>query len=121
MLRFYARPGHVCPWPGQRHSGQPRRYIGRDNQIERDADGAVILIGHPASQEPVEIEPKGDDGRRVLRLMRIEADKPLIPADEATAQACGLRFEPVEWREGEFYPQAAKAADSPAERGKAGK
>lgn len=125
MLRFYARPGHVFAWPGQRHSGQIRRYIGRDHKVERDEKGEVVLIGHPAQKEPVEIDPDSPDGRRVLRLMRIESDKPLIPADKETAKACGMPFVEVEWVEGEFFPTKAKAApapaESPAKSGKAGK
>lgn len=124
MLRFHARPGHVCAWPGQRHSGQIRRYIGRDHKVERNEKGEVSLIGHPAQKEPVEIDPASEDGRRVLRLMRIESDKPLIPADRETAKACGVPFVEVEWIDGEFHPKAQAAAvpaESPAKSGKAGK
>lgn len=121
MLRFYARPGHVCSEPGQNHQGQARRYIGREQVIERDEKGNVSLIGHPASKDAAEIDPASKTGRRILRLMRIEADKPLIPVDEATAKACGMRLESVEWVDGEFHPKAAAPASSPGKSGKAGK
>lgn len=107
MLRFYARPGHVCPWPGQRFSGQLRNYIGRDAKIERNDAGDVSLIGHPASKEAAEVDPASKSGRRILRLFRIEEEKPLIPADEATARVCGVPFVDSEWVDGEFYPKAA--------------
>jgi YD repeat-containing protein len=107
MLRFYARPGHVCAWPGPKFQGQPARYIGRTTKVTRDAAGNVTEIAHPAIAEPVEIDPKSKDGQRVLRLMRIEAEKPLQPADAETAAACGVPFVQVALRDGEWLPKPA--------------
>lgn len=110
MLRFYARPGHVLSWPGPKYQGQPARYIGRKTVISRDAAGNVTQIAHPALSEPVEIDPASKSGQRILRLMRIEEDKPLIPADQETAKACGVPFEAVELRDGEWLPKTAPKA-----------
>lgn len=118
MLRFYARPGHVLQWPGAKFQGQPPRYVGRSNKVTRDAAGKVTAIEHPAQPEAVEVDENSDAGRRVLRLMRIESEKPLIPADVETAKACGVAYEPVELRDGEWLPKASgKGAKSSTEKG----
>lgn len=111
MLRFYARPGHVLSWPGMKFAGQFARYVGRSTKLERDAAGAVVGISHPAVAEAVEVDPASKDktqrdrAARLMRLMSIEADKPLWAADEATAKACGVKFVPVELHEGEWLPK----------------
>jgi hypothetical protein len=120
MLRIHPRPGHVCPWPGQGHSGQIRRYIGRDTKVVRNEAGEVEQIGHPAQREPVELDPKSKPGQRVIRLMLVEQDKPFWPADEATAAQLQVPFVPVELVDGEFQPKAApaqKAASTASGRG----
>jgi hypothetical protein len=113
MLRFHARPGHVLSWPGMKFAGQFARYVGRSTKLERDASGAVIAISHPAIAEAVEVDPQSKDkaqrdrAARLLRLMAIEVEKPLLPADEATAKAVGVKYEPVELRDGEWLPKSA--------------
>lgn len=114
MLRFYARDGHVCPWPGQKAVGQVRRYIGRKTKIERDHKGRVTFIGHPATEDAVEIDPKSDAGRRIVRLMKIENEAPLWPADKETARACGVKFVETNFRDGEH--RAATSAEKPAKK-----
>jgi hypothetical protein len=112
MLRFHARPGHVLSWPGMKFAGQFARYVGRSTKLERDASGAVTAISHPAIAEAVEVDPQSKDktlrdrAARLLRLMAIEVEKPLIPADEATAKFCGVPFVPVELHDGEWLPKS---------------
>lgn len=108
MLRVYAAPGQVCPWPGQNNSGQIRRYIGRDHKIKRADNGSIIEIGHPALTEAVEIDPASKVGKRIIRLMLIEQEKPLLPADKETAKALGVPLVDVEWTDGEWLPKPAK-------------
>jgi hypothetical protein len=111
MLRFHARPGHTVSWPGTKFAGQRARYVGRTTKIEKDAAGAVVAISHPAVEEPACVDPDSKDrferekAARLLRLMAIESVKPLLPADEATAKACGIPFVPVELRDGEWLPK----------------
>jgi hypothetical protein len=108
LLRFYARAGFVEPDPRfPRGHGQPWRRIGRD------------LTGK-ATAEPAEFAADSSEGRRVLKTMTRESDAerravvaPLIPADAATAQACGLPFVPVEQGpDGEWQPKQARKADT---------
>jgi hypothetical protein len=112
MLRFHARPGHVLSWPGMKFAGQFARYVGRSTKLERDASGVVTAISHPAIAEPVEVDPQSKDktqrdrAARLLRLMAIETEKPLLPADEATAKFCGVPFVPVELHDGEWLPKS---------------
>lgn len=108
ILRFYARAGFSEPDPRfPRASGQPVR------RIARGLDGK-------ASAEPAEFDSESAEGRRVQFVMSRELDfarraevAPLIPADRATAQACGLPFVPVEQGpDGEWLPKQARKADS---------
>lgn len=105
MLRFYARPGHVLPWPGPKFQGQPVRYIGRKTKLFKDDAGEVVAIGHPAIEQPVEIDENSREGQRILRLFRIENEPPLWPADTETAKACGVPYVDVELKDGEWRPK----------------
>jgi hypothetical protein len=114
MLRFHARPGHVCPRPGTTFAGQLARYVGRTTKIERDAAGVTVAIKHPAVEAPFECEEDSQDGKRLLRLMRVDrASYPLWPADAETASRCGVPFVEVELSDGEWLPKASAKADSP--------
>jgi hypothetical protein len=98
-------------------AGQFARYVGRSTKVERDSD-KVTGISHPAIAEAVEYDTESKDrterdrAARMLRLMMIEVEKPLIPADEATAKACGVKFEPVELRDGEWLPKSKSTPTS---------
>lgn len=72
-------------------------------------------MGHPARKEVTEIDPESDTGRRVLRLMRIENDHPLWPADEATAKACSVPFVATTFSDGEH--RKARGKKSPSGKG----
>lgn len=108
ILLFYARAGFAEPDPRfPRVPGQPVRRIGRE-------------LNGKASAEPAEFNSESAEGRRVLFVMSRELDcarradvAPLIPADRATAQACGLPYVPVELGpDGEWQPKQARKADS---------
>lgn len=111
-LRFYARPGHVLPWPGQMSSGQIRQYVGRESKV---LDG---VISHRANETPAEIDPETADGKRILRLFRIETEKPLVPANKETADALGVPFVPGKVVDGEWQADAAtQKASAPSGKG----
>ena len=106
-LRFYARAGFSESDPRfPCEHGQPWRRIGRE------LDGR-------ASAAPAEFDSESDAGRAVLKLITRRRDAqeraqnaPLIPADAATAAACGLPFVDVEQGpDGEWTPKQARKAD----------
>lgn len=108
LLRFYARAGFIEPDPRfPRVHGQPARRIGRD-------------VSGRAQSEPAEFDAETPEGRRVAFVVTRELDAkrraevaPLIPADRATAEFCGLPFVPVEQGpDGEWIPKQARKADS---------
>lgn len=89
-LKFHAKFGHVVAWSDQNRVGQPRRYIGRTTT--QSTEGFL----HPAVEAPVEIDSESREGMKVRRLFLIEQDGgPLWPADEETANALGVKFQPV--------------------------
>lgn len=88
-LRFYARPGHMCSLPGPRVAGTLPKYVGRR---VRKVGGT---IRNEITDEPAEFDSTSREGRRLIRRMIVDRnDPPLIPADEATARVCGVKFEP---------------------------
>lgn len=106
-LRFYARAGFSESDPRfPSEHGQPWRRIGRE------LDGR-------ASALPAEFDANSDAGRLVLKSITRQRDAamralnaPLIPADAATAAACGLPFVDVEQGpDGEWTPKQARKAD----------
>ena len=88
-LRFYARPGHLCSLPGPRVAGTLPKYVGRRVRVV-----GQTIINEP-TDEAMEFDSGSREGRRLMRRMIVDAqDPPLMPADEATARACGMEFEP---------------------------
>lgn len=116
-LRFYAKPGHVCHWPSAvRVTGQAYAYVGRDLVPGDAAKG--IAVSHPAKKEPVEIDDEHADPDQRTRAERlkqfVKRDGSLWPADEVTAQRCGVDFVPLELKDdGEWH---AKAAPLPTQK-----
>jgi hypothetical protein len=110
MLRFHARPGHCVRYPERRAAGQLYNFIGRKyDATTRD---------NAATDEPFEIDEAhaDDDTRKAARhLMTKCRDGDLLPADEATARACGVAFEPLAKVADGWAP---KPAASPAKASK---
>ena len=103
-LKFYARADKlVNARPGETMLlGMPIPRIGRDYL----PDGSM-----PASREPFECDSESACGRNALHAMRSKPQcPPLWPADEATAQLCGVPFVAVEWVDGEVVPKATPKA-----------
>lgn len=103
-LKFLAKDDQLVTEPGTTNlAGQVARYIGR---VWDDA-----IHGFPATQTPYECEADSPDGRRLTKLLR--RDNCLIPADPATAAACGVEFVPHKfcngvWEKSSPKPSAAK-------------
>jgi len=92
-------------YPGAKAAGSLPRYVGRGN-VQTDAG-----MTHPATSEPVAVEDNSKEGIRFLKLIRRHSDNPCLwPADEATARACGIKFQAVELVDGEYQPKAEKAS-----------
>lgn len=116
-LRFYAREGHVVRAPGEKQFGQVTPAVGRKNVKGEHG------IEHPAMDEPTVIDSASPLGKRIVRWCRSSpSDPPMWPADEVTAQACGLTFKPFERTEyGEYVERKIQPAPSaPSAKAKKG-
>lgn len=114
MLRFYARPGHVCPRPGT-ITGQKARYVGLTTKVDKDEAGNTVAISHPPTEQAFECAEDSEDGKRILKGLRSPIERAnfgLWPADKETAARCGVPFVEVELRNGEWLPKAEAKADS---------
>jgi hypothetical protein len=84
-LRFYARgTAHVSDFDALERPVPLRRFIGRKLQ---EAPGAPGRFAFVATGKPDEVSARPE----VIKAAR---DGELWPADEATAQACGVAFDP---------------------------
>ncbi len=84
-LRFLARgTAHVSDFDALDRPVPLRRFIGRKLQAVAEAPGryAFVATGQP---EAVAARPE---------IIKAAKDGELWPADEATAKACGVKFEP---------------------------
>lgn len=91
-LTFVAKGDLLVGKPKASHSeNAPRQYVGRILK-----DGA-----YPAKSTPDTFSDP-DSVRRLLKLMRREDC--LIPFDPETAKACGKKFIPHEFNDGEWVP-----------------
>jgi hypothetical protein len=84
-LKFYAREDQLVFVPYITVSaGAPERYVGRRFDAK--------LRGYPATKEPFTCDADSNVGERLVLLTR--RDSCLWPADDETAQACGMRKAP---------------------------
>jgi hypothetical protein len=79
--------------------GQAESYVGRTFDAK--------TRGNPATKEAFEIDSDSDAGRRLAKLCRRDAC--LWPADKATAEACGVEFVELEFRDGVWAPKLVSA------------
>ena len=83
-LRFKPRGDAMPMVPLAAHAvGQPKRYIGR--KLNPDS-GEYELTG-----KSYECDEDSPEARRIIKLMRRDGD--ILPADAATAKACGVEFD----------------------------
>ncbi len=124
MLAFYARGDALVAVPGQnpftekRPPGSPRttfdetmdlgpvRRVGRDHvpavtrETEDGAREVVTPSSAPATREPFRV--KETNAFMAQKLAKRVREKALWPADEHTAEFCGVPFVPVEFIDGEW-------------------
>lgn len=108
-LKFYARgdllvtkPGFVPKYTG----GDVPRYVGR-KFVARNGNTPAHNI---ATKEPAEFDSESEAGRRLMLLCR--RDSSLWPADQATADACGVKFVPVDFKDGEWVAKPLPVASA---------
>lgn len=109
MLKFYAKSNELVRIPGaQPRPGQPDMYVGRRFDPETRS--------YPAVESGYEVDENSPAGQRLIRLTQI--DSSLIPADQKTADICGVAFVPVEFSAGAFVEKkAAKNSKQPVSEG----
>lgn len=109
-LKFHPAPDRVAKKPEARVAGHAQPYIGRKFDAESREFRALA--------DPAEVP---DDGsKRTQRFKRLCAKGALLPADEATAQACGVEFVRVEQgADGEFRPVGRDRSKDPIPASKA--
>lgn len=93
MFKFYAR-GKAMVFDLEAHDQGIRKFIGRrhDRTLgfpEYDENGNKFMTGGwPATETPQEVPERAE----YIQACR---DGDLWPADEATARACGVKFDPT--------------------------
>lgn len=98
-LAFFAKADLLVPIPGAlRFIEQPDRYVGRVYSPTA-VDGKP---GYPATEEPFACDSASEEGMRLAQLTRRDGD--LIPADQQTADFCGLPFVPHRFLDGVHVP-----------------
>ncbi len=103
-LSFLPVPGHMVNRPGGRSVGAPPRYVGRKYVQVEDKD-AGVAGSYPATESPEVFELR-ESAPEFFDLVRACSKGGLFPADEATAQACGVKFVELkrDANSGEWFP-----------------
>lgn len=88
-LKFVPRGNQLVPIPGYRteHGEQPRRVCAQ-----------VKLNRWQISPRPHAVRPGSPEATSMIRLCQKGG---VAPYDPETASACGVKFEPLEWRDGD--------------------
>jgi hypothetical protein len=97
-LKFFARGDALVTVPGvYPQVGQALPRVGR----VQGSDGVLR-----ATKDPFEVDADSDAGRRLIKLVR--RDQSLWPADKATAEACGVEFVELEYKDDEWVVKTKK-------------
>ncbi len=107
LLKFYARPEHMQPWPNSHHYGQPRLYIGWQWVAGDEVKG--LPASYVAKREGDVVDTDVASAADVDQLAKCCRDGAFFAADEATATACGTAFTKYEFSEAGFVLAAAIA------------
>jgi hypothetical protein len=108
-LSFHAKADCLVRVPGVIEIiGQAPHYVGR--RLSRLSNGS---FAYPAVDRPYQTEENSDVGRRLRKLA--SRDGSLWPADKETADACGVKFVPVEFANGEWVPKKTSYLKSKAD------
>lgn len=108
-LKFYARDGLVREPGVPPMIGVAARYLGREfvpaSKAVVDGQAVVIPASNPATERGFECSP----GSLIADVAIKNAKKGAFwPADKATAEACGMAFVDVEFRDGLWDVKAEK-------------
>lgn len=94
-LRFYAKDNLVVSFPGSKDvPGNPARYVGR----------AYVNNDYPATQLGDSFKEGSPEFLRIKKVIN-SSPQPLYPADQASADACGVPFVAVEFKSGKWVPK----------------
>ena len=107
-LKFYARGDALVTVPGVYPAiGQALPRVGRiQDPVQPLKVGESGLSRLKATKDPFEVDADSDAGRRLIKLVR--RDQSLWPADKATAEACGVEFVELEFKDDEWVLKAKK-------------
>ena len=109
-LRVLAR-GHLLVMQHEMAGASPRRFIGRTPRARENPPGSHPLLEAAtewhALNEPTELTT---DPQYVAEYLREIRERALWPADEATAKAAGVPFDPTFGGE---YPELTKPKPTP--------
>jgi hypothetical protein len=95
-LRFYAKDNLIVSFPGSKDvPGNPARYVGRRYE---NAD-------YPATQEGDSFKLGSPEFIRIKKLINT-SPQPLYAADQETADAVGVPFVPVQFKDGKWQPKS---------------
>ena len=119
ILKFYAREGLVRE-PGRRpFIGQAAAYLGRQFVAPSTlADGTHVAASYPATQEGVAWDTAKREHAHTEHVTKAARKGAFWPADKATAEAVGVAFVEVEFKDGVWAEKSAAA--KPASGGKSG-
>lgn len=105
-LRFYAKDDELVYVPNSpKRAGSPPRYVGRSFVPGDAATGTPA--SYPATPEPFECDSEDENGRELLGRFK-RGRRSLLPADKATADACGVAFVAASVKEGVAVPSKPK-------------
>jgi hypothetical protein len=107
LLKFFARPEHLQPWPNSHSYGQPRRYIGWQWLPANEAKGVAARYEPKRDGDTVDTAVTSDaDVEHIKRLCTKGA---YWAADAATAAACGVALTKLEFSDAGFLPVKSTA------------
>jgi hypothetical protein len=114
ILKFYAREGLVRE-PGRRpFIGQAAVYLGRQFvPPSTTPEGVHVSASYPATKDGFEWDTARHEHAHTEHVMKAARKGAFWPADKATAEAVGMAFVEVEFKDGAF---AEKAKPAPANR-----
>lgn len=113
-LKFYSRDGHVVRWPGTYAPGQPDRRVGRTFVAAEGRDKPARQI---ANKDATEIDSEAPEAAHLVRQCQKGG---LWPADQVTAEFCGVAFTKLRQdTDGEWVADRSAASPQPKPKAEA--
>jgi len=104
-LKFHPNGAQLPRWPG-RFATESYGFVGREFDPKSRANVATV--------DPAVVDSATAEGRRLVTLCR--RDGALLPADEATAAFCGVKFRSIERVDGAWRVVSAPSFSAPKSR-----